>query len=189
MKRVYNYQVLYQQNNETGNVIIDVALNDYLDFYHEWDNTAFRKRDIHPELSNFFDLCSEDIPLRRKIEIRFTIETGEIDADKEDQIRTSYYSYYNSLKRFEKRKSTRHLRMTSILLLLALFLITIYMVLSRDDPQTISSKVMLESLQIGGWVFAWEAIHMIFLDVIDPFQRRRELKRFLNANVSFRYLK
>ena len=120
MKRIYNYQVLYQKNNETGSVIIDIALADYLEFYHEWDSTAYWKRDIHPELSNFLDLCSEDIPLRRKLEIRFTMDNKEIDIKKEDQIRTSYYSYYHSLKRFEKRKSTRHLRMSCILLLLAL---------------------------------------------------------------------
>lgn len=55
--------MLYRKNEETGRIIIDIALDDYLDFFHEWDNSTFKKRDIHTDLAEFLDLCSEDIPL------------------------------------------------------------------------------------------------------------------------------
>lgn len=189
MKHPRNYELLYRKNEANGNVIIDVLLNNYLEFFHEWDNAAFRKRDIHPELSNFLDLCSEDIPLRKEIEIQFCVKTAEISKDKEDQIRTSYYNYYQSLNRLERRKTKRHLRFSGILLLTALLLLSFYVILNSSiASKTIVMRVLLESLLIGGWVFAWEAIHMLFLDMIDPFRRRRELKRFLKADIGFRYL-
>ena len=105
MKKVNKYETLYRKNNDTGRIIIDIALEDYLEFFHEWDNSVFRKRDIHPELAEFLDLCSEDIPLRKKIEIVFTMNTDEISIEKEEQIRISYKNYYNSLQRLESRKT------------------------------------------------------------------------------------
>ena len=65
MKKKTKYESLYRKNPDTGRVIIDIALEDYLDFFHVWDNSVLRKRDIHSELVQFLDLCSEDIPCVR----------------------------------------------------------------------------------------------------------------------------
>lgn len=61
MKNSNKYEMLYRKNYNTGRIIIDIALEDYLEFFHEWDNSVFKKRDIHIELAEFLDLCSEDI--------------------------------------------------------------------------------------------------------------------------------
>ena len=69
MKIDNNYESLYRKNQDTGRIIIDIAIDDYIDFFHEWDNSAFKKRDINADLAEFLDLCSEDIPIRKKLEI------------------------------------------------------------------------------------------------------------------------
>lgn len=185
MKNVSKYETLYRKNKATGRIIIDIALEDYLDFFHEWDNSAFKKRDIHPELAQFLDLCSEDIPLRKKLEIVFSLDTAEASIEKEELIRISYRNYYNSLYRLENRKTKRYFRFSGILLLISLILLTVYGLLIDVKVNHIFSRVLLESLLIGGWVFTWEAVHILFLDIIEPFQRRREIKRFLEADLSF----
>ena len=187
MKTGKNYESLYRRNQKTGRVIIDINLGDYLEFFHEWDNAAFRKRDIHPELVQFLDLCSEEIPLRNKLEIVFTIGTNK-SPEKEEMIRTSYRNYYNSVKRLETRKTKRIIKISAILLSIALTLLTAYGLLVDFRESNIISKVLLESLLIGGWIFTWEAVHMLFLDIIEPFRRRREIKRFLEAELTFKYL-
>ena len=160
-------------------------MEDYLEFFHEWDNSAFRKRDIHPELAEFLDLCSEDIPLRKKLEIVFSLNTDEISAEKEEQIRISYKNYYNSLKRLVNRKAERFFKVSAILLLTSIVLLSAYTLLREVTNHSIISDVLLESLLIGGWVFTWEAVHLLFLDIIEPFRRRREIKRFLEAEITF----
>lgn len=185
MKKVNKYETLYRKNNATGRVIIDIGLEDYLEFFHEWDNSAFRKRDIHPELAEFLDLCSEDIPLRKKLEIVFSLNTDEISAEKEEQIRISYKNYYNSLKRLVNRKAERFFKVSAILLLTSIVLLSAYTLLREVTNHSIISDVLLESLLIGGWVFTWEAVHLLFLDIIEPFRRRREIKRFLEAEITF----
>ena len=65
IKKTKKYETIYRRNKSTGRVIIDIALDDYIEFFHEWDNSTIKKRDIHPELAEFLDLCSEDISLRK----------------------------------------------------------------------------------------------------------------------------
>lgn len=180
--------MLYRKNLDTGRVIIDIALDDYLEFFHEWDNSVFKKRDIHAELAQFLDLCSEDIPLRKKLEIAFSLNTVEIKKEKEEMIQISYRNYYNSLNRLENQKTKRFVRISAILLFISLILLFTYGLLMDAELTTIISRVFLESLLIGGWVFTWEAVHILFIDIFEPFRRRREIKRFLEADLSFKYL-
>ena len=188
MKKSSQYEMMFRKNNDTDRVIIDVALNDYIEFFHEWDNAVFKKRDIHSELVEFFDICSEDIPLSKRLEIDFSISTVDVSEEKEEQIRVSYRNYYSSLKRLEKRKTKRLLRMSIILLFISIVLLTSYGLFMDVELTTIASRVILESLLIGGWVFAWEAVHTLFIDIFEPFQRSREIQRFLEADISFIYL-
>lgn len=188
MKKTDYYETVYRKNDVTGRVIIDIALDDYIDFFHEWDNASYKRRDIHNELVEFLDVCSEDIPIRKKLQIVFTLKTNDISGEKENAIRISYQNYYRSLKRLEYRKFKRFIRISLILLCTSLLLLTSYGLLADYSANSIISKVLLESLLIGGWVFAWEAVHMLFLDIIEPFRRRREIKRFLEAEIHFKYL-
>ena len=149
MKRTSDYETLYRKNPKTGRIIIDVALDNYLDFFHEWDSSAFKKRDMHPDLAEFLDLCSEDIPIRKKLEIVFTLNTSKISKEKEEQIRTSYRNYYSSLKRFESRKTKRFVRNSMILLFISIALLTSYGLLNKNAENTLISRVFLESLLIG----------------------------------------
>ena len=40
MKREKKQESLYRVNATTGNTIIEISLEDYGEFFHEWDNTA-----------------------------------------------------------------------------------------------------------------------------------------------------
>lgn len=178
---------LYRENPANGNIIIDIALDDYMDFFHEWDNAAFRKRDIHPELAEFLDICSEDIPIRKHLEIHFCVKNEALDAAKEKQIRASYHNFYQFLNRVESKKINRVFERALMLFLIALFLISVRVVLGSRLVGEIWPNVLLEGLLIGGWVFMWEALHMAFFESREPLRRNREIKRFLNAELVFKY--
>lgn len=187
MKKHNQYETLFRKNKNTDRVIIDIALGDYMEFFNEWDNSAYKMRDIHSDLVRFLDLCSDYIPLRKKIEIVFSIETSKADKEREDSIRLSYSNYYNALKRLESRKVNRYIRMSMILLIISLVLLTSYGFFYEIQVETIGSLVLLESLLIGGWVFAWEAVHTLFIDIIEPVRRMREIQRFIEADITFVY--
>lgn len=188
MNKKNNYEAIYFKNEETGRIIIDVALNDYLEFFHEWDNAAFKKRDMHPELVDFLNLCSEEIPMSKGLEIKFYIESETMNKEKEELIRTGYHNHFNSLICSERKKEKRIVTSSGILLLTSLVLLFFYTAQSGKVSGNIFSTVLLESLLIGGWVLTWEAFHGITIDIIEPRNRRKELERFLSADISFKCL-
>lgn len=178
---------IYRINSETGNCVIDVALDDYMDFFHEWDNATFKKRDMHPELAEFLDICSEDIPLKNRIEINFNASNEYKDENKEKLIRESYSNYYTFFYRKMKKK-VKNLYMTiSILTIVSIFFIFFNYILQNILIKTVWTEVLLEGLTVGGWVFLWEAIHLLVFERHDYFTRNKELKRFLKAPIFFEY--
>ncbi len=187
MKKEKYYEQLYRINPTTNRVIIDISLDNYLDFFHEWDNSVFKKRDINTALVQFLDLCSSDIPLSKKIEISFMLEDESHSSTKESQIRESFQNYYHSLYRLETKKTRRYIRTAIVLLVVSLSLLAIYGLLIDTTSSSILFRVLRESLLIGGWVFAWEAVHLVFIDIIEPIYRIREIKRFTTANLTFTY--
>ena len=78
------YESAYKVNKETGRCVIELALDGYHDFFHEWDNASYKRRDLHPELTGFLDMCSEDIPLKKELEIRIEIGKEPKDDRMED---------------------------------------------------------------------------------------------------------
>ncbi len=175
----------YRQDTKTGHIIIDVALDDYLDFFHEWDNAVFRKRDMHPELANFLDLCSADIPIRKKMKIVFWIKEQNRDEEAERQIRASYLNYYRFLERVEQKGIRKNFEQALILVFISFGLILVQVLLKKPLDETIWSQAFLEGLLIGGWVFMWEALHLMFFESRGPIRRKREIQRFIRAGIEF----
>jgi hypothetical protein len=187
MKKKSNKQLsLYRVNSENNRVVIEIAMNNYVEFFHEWDNAVFRKRDIHPELADFLDLCSEDIPIKRKLEIEFCIKNRAEDLEKEKLIVASYRNYYNSQNRLIMRNIRRLLRTSLLLFFIALGFIALHIILSTELNEHVFPRILMEGVLIGGWVFMWEALHMAIFQSLDPLKRRQEFNRFLNAEIKFR---
>ena len=186
MKGLKDPENLYRENPDTHRTIIDVALDTYLEFFHEWDNAAFRKRDMHPELAEFLAICSQDIPMRKALEIQFSINEGMLDSKKEQLISTSFKNYYLSLYRNEKERVLRILKRSLVLMCIALALILFYAVLHIKSQNHLWFAVLLEGLHIGGWVFMWESFHLAFFDSLEPMKRKKEVKRLYLANLLFR---
>ncbi len=181
------YDNPYRKNPESGKYIIDIALDDYMDFFHEWDNAAFLKRDINPELAKFLDMCSEDIPIRKQLEIIFTVENDIKNESKEKIIIDSYNNYYTFYKRLEKKKINAHLFKALALVGISICFIFANEMLPRFLIDTIWADILLEGLMIGGWVFMWEAFLVITFQRHEHVYRSREIRRFLKTSISFKY--
>ena len=102
------YENTYRENAANGNIIIDISLDDYLDFFHDWDNCSFKRRDMHRDLAEYIELCSLDIPLSRKLDIQFFVENGQKDRAKEEEILASFRNYYQFFSRTVNKKIKRN---------------------------------------------------------------------------------
>lgn len=183
------YETAYKVNKDTDRWVIELALNNYQEFFHEWDNASYKRRDLHPELTGFLDMCSEDIPMKKELEIRIDISKADRDERMETQIRQSYENYYGFFIKQKKKKIKRNFRSSVLLALVGITFIFLYSLLSINQPDEIWIDVLLKGLYIGGYVFFWEALYNGYFGSKELIYRNKELGRLRRAILSFTYTK
>ncbi|WP_138209676.1 hypothetical protein [Hathewaya histolytica] len=52
---------------------------------------------------------------------------------------------------------------------------------------TILFNTISESMNVGGWIFLWEALSLVFINRSDSVTNTKKYKRFLNAKIYFKY--
>lgn len=181
------YETAYRKNQETGRYIIDIALDGYMDFFHEWDNTSFKRRDMHPELAEFLDMCSEDIPLKKDIEIHFCVGSHSQNPETEKLIRQSYDHYYDFFGKLKKKKIQSNFKSSLVLAAIGIGLILLNTILTHDLPQELWYEVPLKGLYIGGYVFFWEALYNGYFGSKELIARKKQLARLQRASLHFDY--
>lgn len=181
------YETAYKVNKETGRSVIELALNNYNEFFHEWDNASYKRRDLHPELTGFLDLCSEEIPRKKELEIHIEISKEIRDSKMEEQILQSYENYYGFFIKQKKRKIKRNFQSSAMLALVGIAFIFLYSLLSNDLPNELWYEVPLKGLYIGGYVFFWEALYNGYFGSKEMIDRNKELARLRRAALEFIY--
>jgi hypothetical protein len=178
---------IYQQNPDTGAFLIETALDRYEDIFNEWDPAPYKRRDLNPDLRRYLEDSSNDIPLRRPVELLFKAPVQIYNDAKECSVREGL-STYLACEVDGARKILRRLRRLSLInLCVAAALLTAVTQISRIQDGTLLMAVLREGLTIGSWVFAWELISLFFFR---RFEFRRELKkwkRLARSEISFAY--
>jgi len=185
MRALRYYENIYRTDVDTGRVLIDVSMDRYLDYFHRWDNSTIKKRDLHPDLAQFLDSCSHEIPMNKRLKIVFLIKKIEEDVQKEENVTSSYYHYYQSNLRFVNHEILKKFRLALIVAIIAALFISMHYMIKNPINNLYLSRIIEDGILIGGWVFMWEAFHIIAFQMLDPIQRRKELRRFLDAVLTF----
>lgn len=181
------YESIYRKNKETGRYIIDIALGGYMEFFHEWDNASFKRRDMHPELAEFLEMSAEEIPVKEDLEIDFCVSCEERDEKAEKLIRQSYENYYNYFEKIKEKKIKGNFQSSLALAAIGIVLIFLNSLLTMDLPHEIWYEVPLKGLYIGGYVFFWEALYNGYFGSKELIDAKRKLKRLKRATLHFKY--
>lgn len=176
-------QSYYQNDKNNNGFIIEIALDSYSDIFNDFDPSPFKKRDLNPDLFEYLDDCSTDIPLKYPLVIQFNIPRTVHESTKEVRIKDGFKSYYSFLS-FSAEKEYHNLIKQNILnFMISIFLLVIGITLEFYSNLVIStiSNIIL----IGGWVFLWQAITMIVFEKKSFKEKYLKYKRFRNAPVIF----
>ena len=63
----------YKIDQNSNTCRIEIALAQYDDIFNKWDFDPFERREVNPDLEDFLERCSDEIPFRYSIEFHFTI--------------------------------------------------------------------------------------------------------------------
>jgi hypothetical protein len=178
---------IYEKDKATGAYIISVAIDKYTDIFNEWDPAPFRKRDIDQDLRYFLEDCSSDIPIKNDVTLTFDVLDEERDSEKETRIKSGLKTYFSFVRNLLERKIKKSYE-TSLLYVLASFLLLAASFLLRTvTPDGLLFVVTVEGLNIGGWVFLWEAISTFAFKNRDVKSKYQQYRRLSGALVLFNY--
>jgi len=179
---------IYERDPATNAFIIAAAIEKYTDIFNELDPAPFRKRDLNHDLRVFLEDCSADIPLKHDVILQFNIANELPDAKKEERIKSglkTYFSFVENLLGGEIRKSYQK---SAFYVGIAFFLLFIAYSLRSVATDAVVFRTLVEGINIGGWVFLWEAISTFAFRKRETRSKNKHYKRFSSAQICFNYV-
>ncbi len=189
MKRKNNLlEKLYEVDRESGNLIINVKIKSYNDIFNDLDPAPFRKRDLDQDLVAYLDECSLDIPLKRGIITQFVGKKEMKDEDKEGRIIKGFRNYYDFLCLYVNRQIKNTYKKSIFYFFTSIFFLIFSYYFPQSNINIFLSKLAKEGLNIGGWVFLWEAIVLVGFSIRELKIERKRYERLAKSSVKFLYL-
>ncbi len=177
---------IYRTFEDTDRFLIEVALDNYEDLFNEWDPAPFKRRDVDPDLRNFFEECSNEISFKHPIAIAFYIPKAEIDFEKQEKAIEGLRNFFKFNKHLVE-KLIRHSRSDALHhFLVGAFFLSIAVLFEHQFEKNILADLLGQGLFIGGWVFGWEAVSTVVFKERALKERLREWERFLDAPIVFK---
>jgi len=178
------FDEIYKRDESTNRYMIEIALNQYSDIFDEWDPAPFKRRALDPDLELYLKGSSDEIPLRYPVEFRFVIPATARDQKMEEEVQIALK---NSLafKMYFLRKELKKTNIQVVRCILLGFLFLWLGAVFSADYDTGIVSFLAEALVIGGWVFLWEAVSLLFFTDHEIYDRYRMYKRLKNASVKF----
>ncbi|ELR96912.1 hypothetical protein [Gloeocapsa sp. PCC 73106] len=187
MKRDNLFTQVYILDKATNRYMIEIGLDRYTDIFNEWDPAPFKRREIDPDLALYLEECSREIPLSYPVEICFTVPAVIRDPLLEEESRAAFKNCFN-FRIYLIKKDVREIRIRILgYLITGFMLLWVGMIFPYQNDDTINwSDILIEGISIGGWVFIWEAISLLFLKNREYRNRLQTYQRLLDAPVIFR---
>ncbi|MBE0700860.1 MAG: hypothetical protein IH571_04150 [Acholeplasmataceae bacterium] len=177
---------LYNKNETTQALIIEVSLDDYSEIFNGWDASPLRRKDMEPELLDYLEQAADEIKLSEKVEICFYLPQALHDDDKEAKSITGVQNNFKVVLFFIEKTLHRHYRQIGLYILMStLFLIAAYTIRGVTTLPLLFS-ILIEGLFIGGWVLLWEAFSLFFFTTHETRQRRKLFRRYLESDIYFK---
>jgi hypothetical protein len=178
-------QKSYRRNPETNAFLLEVDLNRYEDIFNEWDPAPFKRRDLDPDLRTYLESCSNDINLKRDIELLFSVPEDGEDLEKENHVREGLKNFFYNEKNLVIRERRHSFRRELFTAAAALILLILMVQVSRYELADLGLNVLREGLTIGAWVFTWEFTLSFFFRRTEMTRRRQKWQRFSRAKIRF----
>ncbi|PLX49719.1 MAG: hypothetical protein C0613_06630 [Desulfobulbaceae bacterium] len=167
-------------------VVIDIDAEKIEDLYNNFDRQSpYIKKELDQNLVEYLIDSVREIDTKEFI-IRFRFTTGATSSLTE-RIPKSIHNYFRYLTELERRKLTRMIRTSLILLCFGALVLALSM-WGNDKlvhRQTIFSHVITEGLTVAAWVALWNGLATFIINWMPHRSRLRIYQRIIAAPVHF----
>jgi hypothetical protein len=179
LKKIYRY------NEENHTFVAEISLEYYLELFNPWDAASIKKKDLDPELVSYLEDVSDDIPLKEKLAIVFVMPKQVQNEEMENISRGVFVEYFNFLIHYNRKTQRKSLKQAIYYIITSFTFVALAYFLRIDDTMFI--EILSEGLFIGGWVFMWEAISIIFFKSSFIRRQSKRYQRLSNSNITYEY--
>lgn len=166
--------------------MIEISLDDYSELFNGWDASPVKRKGLEPELMDYLEQASTEIPIKEKVELCFYMPPELRDADKEARsIKAIINNLRVELAMIEKQIKKNYRRLFVYIIFAIIFLIAAYF-LRNAAGLSILTNILIEGFFIGGWFLLWEAFSLFFFDTHEIVLRKRLFQRFLTSDIYFK---
>jgi len=178
---------IYERDQATNAFIIATAIDRYADIFNELDPAPFKKRDINQDLRVFLEDCSADIPLKYNVILQLNLLKDDSDPKKEERMTSGLSNYFYLITNQLKREINKSYQKGILYMSVSFFLLLVAYSLRLIPTNNAVFKTLVEGVNIGGWVFLWEAISTFAFKKRDVRNKKKHYERFTRAKIRFKY--
>lgn len=144
--------------------IIDISLENFSDLFNSFDKkTSFYKRELDQDFEDYLTESVKELDGHPYI-IKLNIENG-FDGIIEDPIKRAIHNHFRYKYWREKKNVSKELKKFLYLTLLGTALMAFYYeqysLIKNFESVSMYSKLIIEGIDIAGWVALWEAFTCI----------------------------
>lgn len=144
-----------QEYDEEGKALIKINVNDDTNFLSTFSLGS--EPVINNDVADFLNYNT--LALKPREQIHLVIESDVIDENEQTQYKTGIKRYYESYYEHNRLELNRNAITALIMLMVSIVVFTIMVIVSQYNI----GAVWLEIIDVIGWVFAWEAVDVFFL--------------------------
>jgi len=161
-------------------------LDDYSELFNGWDASPVRRKEMEPELMDYFEQAATEIPLKEKLEVCFYVPIGSRDFEKEKKSINAIKRNFN-VKVFFAAKELRDIyrRFVSYVFVSGMLLTSAYLLPSIGEL-SLFFKIMVEGMFIGGWWILWEGSSLFFFTGHDVRVKKKYFERYTRSEIYFK---
>jgi len=177
---------LFPYDPESGVFTIEITIDHYDEIFNEWDPSPFRRRDLHPDLTDYLDYCSKEIPLKYPIRLSIEVPEDKRNATAEKMVEQGIRNNIR-MDIFQLNKEIGKSDTLAILeMVFAFFFLFIAYYLMGLELEGTFYRAAIEGISIWGWVLEWQGILGFFFAKPGHRKQKKEYTRYLNAEVVFK---
>jgi hypothetical protein len=153
---------------EAGKIVIDVAINNYVQLFNKQDPAPFRERDLDENFVTYVLNSVQEFPIKSKMKLEIFMSDEKdhtaVETVVQEAIR-GYFKYESKLTGSKMRKRFRVSRWFFLIGLLVLFVcLNVAHLLETVTTASRVLSIAREGFVIIGWVAMWRPIEAILYD-------------------------
>ncbi len=178
---------VYPYQESTGTFTISVVFDRYANLFKKIDDSPIRRKDLTNELTTFLIECANELPTGYPFEIAVHIQKEPADPNQENNVIKGIHNNFSYMANHLLQNKANNKRRSVKYVFLSAVFIAVTVLMRSFMPPSLLLDMISEGVNIGGWVFLWEAfsIHVIYMDEANT--EIQDAERLCQAPVRFTY--